>query len=209
MKSKLALLILAILLGLGFLLLKPKPVAAPTHPAENVAASASPTSTFTPEPASEAEDIPEEATPTFTPTPDAALSEVEVCVELLEPLDGSEFPGNARVTFSWSAHPDAETYSLNFIFPDGLELTFTTDETTLNRYMDGFSMHPAYNQSGEHQWYVSALNAAGDKLCQSDFFTFTKGLSDGVGEESAPQGNGDSGNECTVDCTPPDGGGTD
>ncbi len=195
MKSKLALLILAILLGLGFLLLKPKPVGAPTHPTENVTASPSPASTFTPEAASEAEEVDEEAAPeptaTFTATPIP-------CVELLEPLDGIELPGNARVTFSWSAHPDADSYLLTFVFPDGLELTFTTDETTLNRYMDGFSMHPAYNQSGEHQWNVSALNAAGEALCQSDFFTFTKAISE-IMPESAPQGDGNDGGDsgCT------------
>ncbi len=192
MKSKLALLILAILLGLGFLLLKPKSVAAPTHPTENVTASFSPTSTFTPE--AEVQDVDEEATPeptvTFSATPIP-------CVELIEPLDGADFDGNARVTFSWSAHPDAESYLLTFVFPDGLALTFTTDETTLNRYMDGFSMHPAYNQSGEHQWNVSALNAAGEALCQSDFFTFTKAISE-IAPESAPQGDGNDGDSgCT------------
>ena len=62
----------------------------------------------------------------------------------------------------------------------------TTNKTTKNRYMDGFSMHPAYNQSGEHQWYVTALNAASEGLCQSDFFIFTKPV---LG--NAPQGDND------------------
>ncbi|MBT3338722.1 MAG: hypothetical protein HN855_10660 [Anaerolineae bacterium] len=101
------------------------------------------------------------------------------------PLDKADLPAEGKVVFSWTAHDSAESYLLNFIFPDGLTLEFTSDETTKNRYMDGFSMHPAYSQSGEHQWNVTALNAAGEELCQSDFFTFTKGVSDGVGEESS------------------------
>jgi hypothetical protein len=127
--------------------------------------------------------------------------EIVTCVELIEPLDGADFAGNTRVTFSWSAHPDAESYLLTFVFPDGLELTFTTDETTLNRYMDGFSMHPAYNQSGEHQWNVSALNAAGEEICQSDFFTFTKPVSDVASEENNSNDENNDDSSCTsLDC---------
>ncbi len=128
------------------------------------------------------EPIPE-PTATFTLTP-------HPCVVLIEPLDLADLPPQGKVVFTWTAHPDANSYSLNFVFPDGLELNFTTDETTLNRYMDGFSMHPAYTQSGEHQWNVSALNAAGEELCQSNFFTFTKNLSDGASEEGNNNGDG-------------------
>ena len=81
-----------------------------------------PTETFTPEPELEHEKVtPEtiveepvpEPTATFTPTPIH-------CMELIEPLDRSDFSGNARVSFSWGAHPDADSYLLNFVFPDGL-----------------------------------------------------------------------------------------
>jgi len=113
-------------------------------------------------------------------------------VELLTPLDLADLPPEGKVVFTWTAHPDAKSYSLNFIFPDGLELNFTTSETTKNRYMDGFSMHPAYNQSGEHQWNVSALNAAGAEICQSDFFTFTKPAYE-VAPKSPPQDNDNDG----------------
>ena len=201
MKSKLIVLTTALLLLLSACELTPTPdpsTGSGQAPAEEPAAEVEAPEVVETEPTPEETQAPteEEPEPTQTKKPVDEQEEVINCVELLEPLDGSEFPGNARVTFSWSAHPDAESYSLNFIFPDGLELSFALDETTTARYMSGFSMHPSYNQSGEHQWNVSALNAAGEALCQSDFFTFTKAISEIAPEESAPQdnGNGDSGN---------------
>lgn len=198
MKRKLTILIIALILTLSACELTPTPTLEPEPtPAIEVEAP----KVVEPEPEPEAV-VPEEIgikedTAETESKPEAEeVEETEdvICVELLEPLDGIELPGNARVTFSWSAHPEADSYLLNFIFPDGLELYFSNDETTTARYMSGFSMHPAYNQSGEHQWNITALNAAGEELCQSDFFTFTKGLSDGVGEESVSQENGNNGN---------------
>ncbi|MBC8336543.1 MAG: hypothetical protein ISR59_10075 [Anaerolineales bacterium] len=185
MKSKL-ILILALLLGTlacG--------VSTPTPAPSNDAAQEDPTATFTPEPAKinaapEVKDEKPASTATFTPEhPD--------CVELLTPLDKVELPAEGKVTFTWTALDEAELYILNFIFPDGLALEFETAETSKNRYMEAFSMHPAYNQGGEHQWNVTTLNADGEEICNSDFFTFTK-------PTNAPQdgSDGDSGDgSCT------------
>jgi hypothetical protein len=195
MKSKFILLTFILILILSACELTPTPTPEPDSstgsgqaPANNPAPQ--PTATFTPEPEepNETESEPESSEAETS----KEIEEVEeYCLILLEPLDLADLPAQGKVIFSWEAHPDAESYSLNFVFPDGLTLNFITDETTLNRYMDGFSMHPAYNQSGEHQWNVSALNAGGEELCQSDFFTFAKQATG-----SAPQdnGNGDSGN---------------
>ncbi len=187
MKSKLTTLAITLLLLLSACELTPTPTLEEEPEPQ-------PTETFTPEPepaqadtAPEVEEPAEEPEPeptaTFTPTPIP-------CVELLTPLDFADLPAEGKVVFTWTAHPDADTYSLNFVFPDGLTLNFLTDETTKNRYMDGFSMHPAYNQSGEHQWNVSALNAASEELCQSDFFTFIKPASN-----SGSQGDGGENND--------------
>jgi len=127
--------------------------------------------------APEVEEVAPEPTATFTPEPEPqeeTIEEKPSCIELLTPLDKADLPAEGKVVFSWTAHDSAESYSLNFVFPDGLMLNFATNETTINRYMDGFSMHPAYNQSGEHQWNITALNAAGEEICQSEFITFTK-----------------------------------
>ncbi len=146
--------------------------------------------------APETEEEPAETSEASTEAEEEELE--EHCLDLLEPLDLADLPPEGKVVFTWTAHPDAESYSLNFVFPDGLELNFTTNETTLNRYMDGFSMHPAYTQSGEHQWNVSALNAAGEELCQSDFFTFTKPAT-GTSQKNNDSGGGDSSSE---ECPP-------
>ena len=165
---------------------------------------AAPTETPTPEPAAEpaqveiapeVEEVAPEPTATFTPEPEVVVvEEKQVCLDLLTPLDKADLPADGKVVFSWTANEEAESYSLNFIFPDGLTLNFTTDETSKNRYMDGFSMHPAYSQSGEHQWNVTALNAAGEEICQSDFFTFTKPVVGSTSQDNGGGGdNGDSG----------------
>ncbi len=135
MNSKLILTFI-LLLGLSACKVTPTPTEEPL-----------PTETFTPEPA-QVDVVPEEEneepTETFTPEPEVnTAEETLLCTELLTPEDGADLPANGKVIFSWNAHPDADTYSLNFIFPDGLELNFTTDEPTTHRYMDGFSMHPA------------------------------------------------------------------
>ncbi len=188
MKSKL-ILILTLLLGiLACGITTPTPTAEPAaEPAQlNAVPDVEeekpviiPTATFTPEPQ---EEIIEE-------NPSPALSEVEGCVELLAPENNADLPAEGEILFSWTAHDSAESYSLNFIFPDELTLSFNSTETTKNRYMDGFSMHPAYNQRGEHQWNVTILNAAGEEICSSDFFTFTKPQT----PENKPQGDGGGG----------------
>jgi hypothetical protein len=200
MKSKFILLATILVLLLSACEITPTPTPAPDSSTGSEQAPANdpapqPTATFTPEPeeSTETESGPESSE---AETSEETEDVEEHCITLLEPLDLADLPAQGKVVFTWTAHPDAETYSLNFIFPDGLELNFTTDETTLNRYMDGFSMHPAYNQSGEHQWNVSALNTAGEELCQSDFFTFTKPLSDGASEENSNNGGNGDGDAC-------------
>ncbi|MBT7188623.1 MAG: hypothetical protein HN916_00370 [Anaerolineae bacterium] len=191
MKRKLTLLITTLMLILSACEITPTPLPEPeTEPAQVDAVPEAeevvpePTATFTPESAENDTPAEEEVA-----APEETEEKTEQCLELLTPLDKADLPAEGKVVFSWTAHDSAESYSLNFIFPDGLTLEFATNETTKNRYMDGFSMHPAYNQSGEHQWNVTALNAAGEEICQSDFFTFTKPQT----PENKPQGDGGCG----------------
>ena len=149
------------------------------------------------ETAPEVEEVAPEPTATFTPEPEiVVVEEKQNCLDLLIPLDKADLPAEGKVVFSWTTHDSAESYSLNFIFPDELTLSFDSTETTKNRYMEAFSMHPAYSQSGEHQWNVTALNADGEEICHSDFFTFTKAISGNVS-----QGNGGDENENSSGCT--------
>lgn len=178
MKSKLIIL-LALLLGLVSCL----PMPTPTEESPQPTATSTPKSVQV-EAAPEAKKEEPAPTATFTLIPEA-LS----CIELLTPEDKTELPAEGKVTFSWTALDEAALYSLNFIFPDGLTLEFETNETTKNRYMEAFSMHPAYTQDGKHQWNVTALNAAGEEICISDIFVFTKPQSDG----DSGDGNGGPG----------------
>ena len=103
-------------------------------------------------------------------TEEPVLSEVEgplACVELLAPLDLAKLPAVGKVTFEWSEIEGADTYNLNFTLPSGDIVTFETDGTTRDRYMEGFGM------AGEFEWNVTALNN-GEGICRSDFFTFSK-----------------------------------
>ena len=136
--------------------------------------TASPTATSTPTPT---------ATPTNTPTP-------PVCVELLTPEDGIEVPAVGKVTFSWTPLDGASRYLLNIILPSGNIVTFETDGTTRDRYMEAFT------RNGGYQWNMTALAADGSQICSSDFFTFTKPAM----PENAPQGDG--GGDSNDDCNP-------
>jgi len=93
-------------------------------------------------------------------------------VELLYPENAVEVPAVGKVTFEWTALEGADVYLLTFTLPPDDEVIFETDGTTRDRYMEAFGM------AGEFEWNVSALNADGLELCQSDFFTFTKPLSE-------------------------------
>lgn len=96
------------------------------------------------------------------------------------------------MTFSWTPMDEAGLYHLNITRPTGNIVTFETDGTTRDRYME------AFGRAGEFQWIVAALNANGDKICSSDFFTFTKPQT----PVNAPQGDGgviDDSGEGSVD----------
>ena len=89
-------------------------------------------------------------------------------MELLQPENAIEVPSVGKVTFEWTALDGADSYLQNFTLPSGDIVTFKTDGTTRDRYMEAFV------QAGEYRWNVTALAAAGNQMCSSEFFTFTK-----------------------------------
>lgn len=111
-----------------------------------------------------------------------------ICVELLTPENAIEVPAVGKVTFEWTALEGADTYLLTFTPPNDEIITFETDDTTRDRYMEAFV------QNGEYQWTVTALAGDRNQICSSDFFIFTKPTS-----ENAPQVDGG------VDGPPPPG----
>ena len=128
-----------------------------------------------PEPVPEVQDEEPEPTPTFTPTPEPILSKDEVCTQPLTPEDGAELPYIGKVIFSWTEIEDATKYILTITMPSGNIVTFESDKTEIVRYLE------AFEQGGEYEWSITALNAKGEEICESAIFTFTK--------EIKPQGN--------------------
>ncbi len=127
------------------------------------------------------------------------------CVTLLTPVNGVEIPPIGKVTFSWSPLDEAGKYVLNIIPPSGEIVSFETDQTFRDRYMEAFVA------GGEYQWHVIAQGTDGSEICVSESATFDKsayqppknsgsgGSNDGNDDGNAGGSGGDGG--CTgFDC---------
>lgn len=109
------------------------------------------------------------ATEVATEVPTEAPTEPPLaCVTLLTPLDGVEIPNIGKATFSWAEMADAGKYILNIILPSGDVVSFETDATTFEKYMEGFT------QGGEYGWNVIAQTIDGNEICVSDVAHFDK-----------------------------------
>ncbi|MBT3338716.1 MAG: hypothetical protein HN855_10630 [Anaerolineae bacterium] len=128
-----------------------------------------------------------EETLIITPTPG-----IFGCAQPLTPENGAELPKIGKEIFSWAAVEDATRYLLTITVPSGNTITFEGNRTEIGRYME------AFEQGGEYQWAVTALNAASGEICESTVFTFSKLASP---PESAPPpknsggGGGDGGDD--------------
>ena len=87
---------------------------------------------------------------------------------LLTPENGADLPPEGKVTFSWTPMNEAGSYVLNIIPPSGETVTFETDQTFRDRYMEAFTA------GGEYQWQVTAKGADGSEICISKAFVFDK-----------------------------------
>jgi len=103
-----------------------------------------------------ATEIPTE-TPTETPL---------ACITLLSPVNGAEIPTVGKVTFSWTPMDEVEKYVLNITLPSGEIVSFETDQTFRDRYMEAFVA------GGEYQWQVIAQDTNGNEICISKVVTF-------------------------------------
>jgi hypothetical protein len=117
------------------------------------------------EPATQEPVVPEAPIVTDTPIP---TSLPLACVTLLTPKNGADLPSTGKVTFSWTPMDEANFYLLNIILPSGEIVTFKTDQTFRDRYMEAFTA------GGEYQWQVTAQGADGNKICISETFAFDK-----------------------------------
>ena len=112
------------------------------------------------------------AAPVVTQKPTATESPTHVpgtttpsCVTLLTPLDGAQLPALGRITFSWDPRPEALSYALNIVMPSGQTVSFETQETSREQYIDVFSA------AGQYQWKVIAQDRKRQEICSSEFAT--------------------------------------
>ncbi len=110
-----------------------------------------------------------------TPTPGG-------CVSLLTPANAASLSATGPVTFTWTEHPQAYKYIINFKHPDGSILALVKFGTSDVRYMD------ALTQGGTYEWWVTVKNSNLNEICSSEHFTFTKPR--GTMPTSTPGGGG-------------------
>ncbi len=131
--------------------------------------------------------------PIATELPTEAPTEPPLaCVTLLTPINGVEIPPVGKVTFSWTPMDEAGNYVLNIILPSGETVSFETDQTFRDRYMEAFVA------GGEYQWQVVAQNLDGSEICVSEVATFDKPAyekpkGDGGGNDGSGGNDGNDG----------------
>lgn len=141
----------------------------PGVPAQEVKSNNVPTATFAAEATTPGFTVTLEPTatklPTITPT-QTAMS----CVTLLSPANEIEIPAIGKITFAWEAMRNATFYVLNITLPSGVIVSWETDQTSRDQYMEAF---PA---GGEYQWNVVVQDRKKSEICSSEVATFSKAV---------------------------------
>lgn len=113
--------------------------------------------------------VTQEPTATATEAPTIAPSKTPPsCVTLLTPPNGAEIPAIGKVTFSWNPLNEATFYALNIMLPSGETVSFETEQTFRDQYMEVFSA------GGNYQWRVIAQDRKRKEICSSELATFNK-----------------------------------
>ncbi|GEM_PF-507402 len=107
------------------------------------------------------------------------------CVSLLTPDNGASLNATGPVTFSWTEHPQAYKYLINFKQPNGSMFSLPEFGTSHVRYMD------ALTQGGTYEWWVSIRDSNLSEICSSEHFTFTKPAS--LAPTATPSSEGGNG----------------
>ncbi len=123
------------------------------------------------------------------------------CSRLLSPGDGANIPPIGKQTFSWTAIDEARSFVLKITPPSGETLSYDTNQTFKNRYMEAFIA------GGEYEWQIVAQDSDGSEICSSEVFSFVKaekptGRGGGSGDDSSA-GSGGGGGGGGGACLPP------
>jgi hypothetical protein len=90
------------------------------------------------------------------------------CVSLLTPANGSDFPGPAKVDFTWTEYPNAYKYFITFKPPYTPAYSFLAWSPLHTRYVESFAA------GGTYQWWVTVKDRNNNDICTSQAFNFTK-----------------------------------
>lgn len=119
-------------------------------PSPAVVATTSPTTTSTKKPT---------LTPTLTSFP---------CLQLIYPENGTTLSGGPTIRFRWNAQPGGQLYILTVIHPDNSRSDVQTKNTNVALSLKKIS------EAAVYKWYVNAMDANGNQICNSAIFFFTK-----------------------------------
>jgi hypothetical protein len=118
--------------------------------------------------------------PTEPPVPTESPTPTELpCFKLLTPANGAKLGAVGKVTFSWEEMTGAASYELQVTLPTGQVISFETDKTSRDQYLEALKM------AGQFQWQVVAFDSTSAVICIAEPFTFEK--------EKAPAKNNDGG----------------
>ena len=130
-----------------------------------------PTSTYTAAPEPSPTDIPTQL-PTATATPTETLTPTDsptpVCLRVLSPSDGMQYPELGKASFEWEPVAGAVKYRLEIHIPEGNQFNLETFLTSIDRYL------VMYPWGGTYSWQVVALRSDGSVLCSAGPFSFNK-----------------------------------
>jgi hypothetical protein len=130
--------------------------------------------------------VTEEPVATEPPTEAPPTEPPLACVTLLTPVNGVNIPPVGKVTFSWTSMGEAGSYVLNIILPSGETVSFETDQTFRDRYMEAFVA------GGEYQWQVIAQDTDGSEICVSEVASFDKPVYKNSKNDGGGDGSGES-----------------
>jgi hypothetical protein len=108
---------------------------------------------------------------TFTKPGSTAPPPETGCVTLLTPGNGAELDADGPQEFTWSAHPYAYKYLINFKGPRGGTDSLIAFTPYHLRYMGSLA------EGGTYEWWVTVKNSSLNVICNSEHFTFTKAKS--------------------------------
>jgi hypothetical protein len=106
--------------------------------------------------------------PTATLVSSLPAGDASSACKVIAPPSGANLEHLGQVKFEWEPQPNAVKYVLTFITSNGNTVTFETDETSIEKYIEIF---PA---EGDYKWNVTAYGEGGQELCKSDSVSFSK-----------------------------------